>query len=180
MHMRSEGLSLSEPHTQIAKSVAARNKRVLDDRNWNESTIARHVSKWHDRWLIYGKAGVAWANFSETDNSTVNLNLTGIGGPSISTPFFSGTGTGGNQDRDRVGWTVGTGIERAIWNNWSVKVEYDYLDFGTRTTQVNGTVLPALGGGLGVSVGEQDTTPRQSGQGGPELAHRSELLVRTT
>jgi hypothetical protein len=44
--MRSEGLSLSEPHTQIAKSVAARNKRVLDDRNWNESTIARHVSKW--------------------------------------------------------------------------------------------------------------------------------------
>jgi hypothetical protein len=46
MHMRSEGLSLSEPHTQIAKSVAARNKRVLNDRNWNESTIARHVSKW--------------------------------------------------------------------------------------------------------------------------------------
>jgi excisionase family DNA binding protein len=46
MHMRSEGLSLSEPHTQIAKSVAARNKRILDDRNWNEDTIARHVSKW--------------------------------------------------------------------------------------------------------------------------------------
>jgi len=25
---------------------------------------------------------------------------------------------------------VGTGIEWAIWNNWSIKAEYDYLDFG--------------------------------------------------
>jgi outer membrane immunogenic protein len=132
------------------------NRALNTSINWT-GTATSSVGIAHDRWLIYGKAGVAWANFSETDNSTVNLNLTGIGGPSISTPFFSGTGNGGNQDRDRVGWTVGTGIEWAIWNNWSVKVEYDYLDFGTRTTQVNGTVLPALGGGLGVSVGEQDT-----------------------
>jgi outer membrane immunogenic protein len=122
--------------------------------NWT-GTATSSVGIAHNNWLIYGKAGVAWANFSETDNSTVNLNLTGIGGPNISTPFFSGSGTGSTHDR--VGWTVGTGIEWAIWNNWSVKVEYDYLDFGTRTTQVNGTVLPALGGGLGVSVGEQDT-----------------------
>jgi outer membrane immunogenic protein len=32
--------------------------------------------------------------------------------------------------QDRVGWTVGTGIEWGLWQNWSVKAEYDYIDFG--------------------------------------------------
>jgi opacity protein-like surface antigen len=40
-------------------------------------------------------------------------------------PLFSGTG-----EQTRAGWTVGTGVEWGLWNNWSVKVEYDYLDFG--------------------------------------------------
>jgi outer membrane immunogenic protein len=114
--------------------------------NWT-GTATSSVGIAHDRWLIYGKAGVAWANFSETDNSIVNVPII-----PFSTPLFSGTGS-----QNRVGWTVGTGVEWAIWNSWSVKVEYDYLDFGNRTTQVNGTVLPSLGGGLPVSLGLQDT-----------------------
>ena len=55
--------------------------------------------------------------------------------------MFSGTGS----DNNRVGWTVGTGIEYALWNSWSVKVEYDYLDFGTRNVAINGSIL-----GLGI------------------------------
>ena len=124
------------------------NRTLTDNVNWT-GTATSSVGIAHNNWLLYGKAGVAWAHMSETDNSTVTARL----GPfTATTPFFTGTG-----GQDRIGWTVGTGIEWAVWNNWSIKAEYDYIDFGTRMTQVNGTVLPALGGGLPVQVGLQDT-----------------------
>jgi outer membrane immunogenic protein len=64
--------------------------------------VLRTVGTAHDNWLLYGKVAGA---------GTV--------------PFFSGMG-----GQDRVGWTVGTGIEWGLWQNWSVKAEYDYIDFG--------------------------------------------------
>jgi len=39
---------------------------------------------------------------------------------------------------------VETGIEWAILNNWLIKAEYDFIDFGNKTTPINGTVLPGL------------------------------------
>ena len=32
----------------------------------------------------------------------------------------------------RNGWTVGAGMEYALWRSWTLKLEYDYLDFGSR------------------------------------------------
>ena len=32
----------------------------------------------------------------------------------------------------RLGWTAGVGVEWALWDDWSVKLEYDYYGFGTR------------------------------------------------
>ena len=32
----------------------------------------------------------------------------------------------------RNGWTVGAGMEYALWHHWTLKFEYDYLDFGSR------------------------------------------------
>ena len=61
--------------------------------------------------------------------------------------MFSGTGS----DKNRVGWTVGTGIEWAFWQNWSVKAEYDYLDFGSRNVAINGSAL-----GVPLQLGLQD------------------------
>jgi outer membrane immunogenic protein len=37
---------------------------------------------------------------------------------------------GGDETATRVGWTVGAGVEYALWSNWSVKLEYLYADFG--------------------------------------------------
>src|SRR5437867_2050364 len=37
----------------------------------------------------------------------------------------------------RTGWTAGAGMEYALWNNWAVRLEYDYLDFGSRTFAMN-------------------------------------------
>jgi outer membrane immunogenic protein len=98
----------------------------------------------HDRWLIYGKAGVAWAKTDYTDNWTI-----------VGVPLFSGTGS--TSSSSQVGWTVGTGVEWAIWNNWSVKAEYDYLDFGNKTAAINGSVLPGVGAGFPASFGLENT-----------------------
>jgi outer membrane immunogenic protein len=34
-------------------------------------------------------------------------------------------------------------VEWAFWDNWSVKLEYDYLDFGSRTVTFNDPLLGA-------------------------------------
>jgi opacity protein-like surface antigen len=33
----------------------------------------------------------------------------------------------------RSGWTAGAGMEYALWRSWTLKLEYDYLNFGSRT-----------------------------------------------
>jgi outer membrane immunogenic protein len=40
-------------------------------------------------------------------------------------------------NRTRVGWTVGAGVEAALWSNWTAKLEYLYIDFGT----INNTLI---------------------------------------
>ena len=40
--------------------------------------------------------------------------------------------TGAAGDDDRAGWTVGTGVETAFAQNWTFKVEYLYVDLGSR------------------------------------------------
>jgi outer membrane immunogenic protein len=102
----------------LTRSIAA-------NTNWIATATSR-VGIAHNNWLIYGKAGVAWANTNYTDNWAVT------GGGAL----FSGTGSA-----TQTGWTVGTGVEWAFWNNWSVKVEYDYLDFGNKTVAINGSLL---------------------------------------
>jgi outer membrane immunogenic protein len=39
---------------------------------------------------------------------------------------------GYNDDASHVGWTVGAGVEGAITQNWSAKVEYLYVDLGEK------------------------------------------------
>jgi outer membrane immunogenic protein len=69
-----------------------------------------------DRSLLYLKGGVAGAEFKD------DLSLA-----SGAIALASGT-----QSNTSVGWTVGAGWEYAFLNNWTAKVEYDYLDFGSK------------------------------------------------
>src|SRR5262249_5746930 len=49
----------------------------------------------------------------------------------VSSGFFTGLpGTVATISNTRVGWTAGGGIEYAVTNNWSVRTEYRYSDFG--------------------------------------------------
>jgi outer membrane immunogenic protein len=103
--------------------------------NWTATGTAQ-VGVAHNNWLLYGKAGAALESTNYTENTTL-----------LGAPLFSGTGS----DNNRVGWTVGTGIEWAFYQNWSVKAEYDYLDFGNHNVAINGSFL-----GVGVQPGLQD------------------------
>jgi outer membrane immunogenic protein len=137
-------------------------RSITADSNWI-GTATNSIGIAHDRWLIYSKAGVAWAHTNYTDNWVAN-----VGG---SIPLFTGAGS-----ENRVGWTVGAGIEWAVWNNWSVKAEYDYLDFGNQTVAINGT-LPSRHRQFSGVVRHGERATHQPIQGRFELAP-SNFLVR--
>lgn len=81
--------------------------------------------------LFYGKGGVAFAH----DNYVVRCGPNnGICAPANRVMTTSSS-------EDRVGWTVGVGIEYAFTANWSVKGEYNYMDFGTERNRVQTIVF---------------------------------------
>ncbi len=97
--------------------------------------------------MVYAKGGAAWARDRYQFNGQVLTSACGVVAivpvpqcalvNSFVTPFNFGA------SETRVGWTVGAGVEWAVWENWSVKLEYDYLDFGSRTVTFNDPLLGA-------------------------------------
>ena len=84
-----------------------------------QGSIRGRVGVAFDRVLIFATGGVAFGGFN-TDVSLSTFDATGA-------PFFASA----SRSNTRVGWTVGGGIEYAITNNWSVRAEYRFTDFGT-------------------------------------------------
>jgi outer membrane immunogenic protein len=73
-----------------------------------------------DRLLVYGTAGVAFGGSSNSWPNTIIGNIGGV-------PTFF---TANNSNNTRIGYAVGAGVEYAFVNNWSVKVEYLFVDLG--------------------------------------------------
>jgi high affinity Mn2+ porin len=69
------------------------------------------------RWFAYGTGGLAW-----TRNQFAGTAGAGDGGPSDARPVFG----------QRVGWTLGAGIERSLDGRWRVNAEYLRSRFGDR------------------------------------------------
>ena len=81
--------------------------------NWNSITTVSGRFGWaFNDWLVYGKAGGAWAD--------VDVNET-IGG----TPVFALGGV-------TSGFLLGVGVEHVLWSPaWTAKLEYDHIGFGS-------------------------------------------------
>jgi outer membrane immunogenic protein len=96
-----------------------------------------------DRLLVYGTGGVA---FGSNNNEWGNTFIGTVGGvPTIFT-------TNANNNT-RVGYAVGAGVEYAFLDNWSVKVEYLFVDLG----RTNRSFLdPVTGAGFVINHREQD------------------------
>jgi len=84
-----------------------------------EGSIRGRVGIAFDRVLLYGTGGVAFGGFNNSFRTSGFLIGFPGGYDSVSTT--------------RVGWTAGGGVEYAVTNNWSVRAEYRYTDFGRST-----------------------------------------------
>jgi outer membrane immunogenic protein len=88
-------------------------------------TFRARVGVTMDTWLIYGTGGAAVASYSSN---------TGTSAMGVTIPVnASGTVP------DRLGWTIGAGVEKAFSPNWTVGLKYLYVDLGkiSQTTIVN-------------------------------------------
>ncbi len=102
-------------------------------RNDLQGTIRGRLGIAVDRALFFATGGAAFATFRNSYND-------GLGDFNV-------------QTTTRVGYVVGGGIEYAITNNFSLRAEYRYEDFG-RYTQ---TVFPAAFGGAAFAFSHRDT-----------------------
>jgi outer membrane immunogenic protein len=84
--------------------------------DWYATGTAR-VGYAYDRLLPYLKGGVAFAGERHHETFVGNVDTL-------------------SSKETRVGWTIGAGIEYGLAPNWSVKIEYGYMDFGSDSTTI--------------------------------------------
>jgi outer membrane immunogenic protein len=103
------------------------------------ATVTGRVGMAFDRVLVYGKGGVAFDY--DRDTAMYPNGNTAVG------------------SLYRVGWTVGGGVEYAVTDHWTGRLEYDYLAFPSKglTLQGNATTPPNVGfvsSTIGVNISE--------------------------
>jgi outer membrane immunogenic protein len=117
--------------------------------NWLDTLRGRVGFTW-DRALIYATGGGAFARIGTTVCNTVAVCV--------------------SDSANRSGWTVGAGVEWALWDSWTFKAEYLHVDFGTTTF-----LSPAPAGFVSRNVPVTDDLFRvglnyRFGWGGPVVA----------
>jgi outer membrane immunogenic protein len=117
------------PFTTILSSTDQRRWSLKTD--WLATATLQVGYAW-GRWLAYSAGGIAAARNKYTffDASS-----------SVQSGFFSQTFTSTTAQTSadtRVGWIVGAGLERAVLENWSAFVEYNYINFGDKPVMLGG------------------------------------------
>ncbi len=79
-----------------------------------------------DRTLIFGKVGVAIAQYQYVLN-------------------YEFTGATATAEATHTGLSLGLGVEYALDMHWSVKGEYDFIDWGDGSATLSGTNAPTFG-----------------------------------
>jgi outer membrane immunogenic protein len=115
-------------------AVDAVNNTLATQVFWTASITGR-VGMAFDRLLIYGKGGAAF----DYDRDTATLP----------------NGTSDVGSLYRVGWTVGGGVEYAVTDHWTGRVEYDYLRFPAKALSFQGNATPPLvGSTIGLNISQ--------------------------
>jgi outer membrane immunogenic protein len=97
------------------------------------------VVSWpNDRTLFYLKGGAAFVTeeLARSSSSQTLLFFCDIG--CVVGEGIARTSTL-SAKHSRWGWMTGIGLEYGLLDNWSAKVEYNYLHFGNRTVRLEGT-----------------------------------------
>lgn len=102
-----------------------------------------------ERLAVYGTGGLAYGGTKSSasiDNTSILTHIINVGPTTVLTcPAFA-TCIAGTESRVSAGWTAGSGIEYAPWNNVTFKVEYLHIDLGDQTVLLTARA-PATGDG---------------------------------
>jgi opacity protein-like surface antigen len=138
------------------------------------TAAARFGYTWLDRILLFAKAGGAWTNSTLTVSCNGDAQFFQGGCFPANNPFGAGVQTMTLND-PRFGGLMGAGFELALTPMWSAKLEYDFMDFGSKsfvlpdTTQVSvKEYLNELKFGLNYHFNGYD--PEAGGLGAPTMA----------
>ena len=96
--------------------------------------------------LLYATGGLAYGEIGINGTAVGNFNQTTVILPGVSST--------------RTGWTAGLGVESHLWDNWTVKLEWLYMDLGSVSAgpvQLTGIIVPVRTvGGLSYSANFTD------------------------
>lgn len=131
------GSATSAPY-RIALVTAQNN--VEQNIDWFGTVRARLGFLATDRLLVYGTGGFAYAQVREGSTLTA---LTEQGAFGLGSAFGCQAVTNsaptcfvGSSSRTATGWTAGGGLEYALWDNFTLKAEYLYVNLGRGSVNV--------------------------------------------
>ena len=110
-----------------------------------------------ERFLMFGTAGLAYGRTDVSANMT-NPNGAGVPfapGSTILTCPANQVCLTGADSRTSIGWTVGGGLEWALWNHVMLKVEYLHVNLGDQTVRL---VAPNPANGNGFLTAKFDNS----------------------
>ena len=90
---------------------------LTSSHNWYD-TLAGRVGYVSGPLMLFAKGGAAWMNA----DYRLDVN-SGLDGSNVTSST-------------RTGWVVGGGFEYMLGSHWSAKLEYDHLDFGSKTVSL--------------------------------------------
>lgn len=131
-------LASSGTNTCLAYSGSFQSSNCQVQPNWMATLTGRfgYAFGANDRSLLYVKGGASWVH----DNVDITNNI-GNFTPGGGTPVTTATPETTSLGYSKIGWTVGGGIEQALTPAWSLKLEYDYLNFGSSTIATPASLL---------------------------------------
>jgi opacity protein-like surface antigen len=127
-------LSLKHPRSRVQRAERKSHTSTVTNSvksSWLATIRPRFGYAWN-RTLVYVTGGAAFSDLRYTQSIVTTL-AAATGALAVSST--------------RVGWTVGAGFEYAVTNNWSIKAEYLYTQFGA----LSGTSALVANDGSGFS-----------------------------
>lgn len=105
-----------------------------------------------DRLLVYGTGGFAYAQVAEgtTLTALTEQGAFGLGSAYGCQAITNSAPTCfvGSSSRTATGWTAGGGVEYALWDNFTLKAEYLYVNLGRGSVNVVALDNSAFGPGI--------------------------------
>ncbi|MDA9404114.1 outer membrane protein [Bradyrhizobium sp. CCBAU 45389] len=116
-------------------SIASLTANLSYDLQWFATFRGRVGVLSDPQTLWYATGGLAVGEFKYSSATALGIQVfgPGLGGVTPVGAFNFPIGAGVSSSDTRVGWTVGAGVERKFTRNWSAKLEYLYMDFGSKT-----------------------------------------------